>query len=453
MTQIPTIAAIRFGYGLGRHTAPPSAASLLSGLARANAITKQYPVIPSATVLGKLQKSQQARQAVKDAKPNSAAREKAARLDLQQTSALGILHGTARILDTKSAFFERLNWFWADHFTAVGKNMQARAFGPAYIDEAIRPHITGRFADMLKAVMTHPFMLVYLDQASSAGPNSAIGKRRNRGLNENLAREVLELHSLGLDAGYSQNDVRQLAELLTGLSFSRNKGFVFNARMSEPGGKTIMGKEYGGKKNDLNDIYQALDYLAMHPETAHHLARKLAVHFVSDRPDKGLINHMAQAYLDADGDLMALYTAMLGHPAAWVPLGGKAKQPFDFVTTALIALNVSGAEFLALGIKDQRRLIYQPLVEMGQPFMQALGPDGWPEAAEEWITPQGLAARIAWSVGVSQFVGERVRDPQAFLSTTLADAAGEKLTRSVAQTNSVQDGVALVLASAEFNRR
>ena len=162
---------------------------------------------------------------------------------------------------------------------------------------------------------------------------------------------------------------------------------------------------------------------------------------------------MAAAYGASDGDLMAVYRAMLEHPGAWVPLGQKAKPPFDFMVSALVALDISADEFLKIPLTDLRNFLVRPLEAMGQPFMQARGPDGWPEAAEDWITPQGLATRIAWSVGVASHMGRRVRDPRQFLQSTLADAAGENLIRAVARAETVQDGVALVFASAEFNRR
>ncbi len=443
-----TIATIRFGYGPVQLQAPQSAQTLLDSLADNNKVAQIYPSPSTQSIILQLKRYQIARKAAETEKE-----EKAARREISQTGALALLHGNARILDTDAPFLERLNWFWADHFTAVGKNLTSRAFAPAYLDEAIRPHVTGNFSEMLKAVATHPFMLNYLDQAKSVGPNSRIGQRRNRGLNENLAREMLELHTLGVGDAYDQRDVRQLAELLTGLSISPKTGFVFNGRQSEPGEKIILGKVYGGVSPDLNDIFAALDDLALHPATARHLARKLAVHFVSDVPDSGLVEHMAATYLANNADLNALYQAMLEHPAAWGPLGQKAKQPFDFLVSALVALQVSGAELLALDDKEKRNLLYKPLLAMGQPFMQARGPDGWPEAADNWITPQGLAVRIAWALRISKLVGDRVSEPVEFLQSTLADAAGPKLSWAVKQVDTVQDGVGLIFASAEFNRR
>ena len=453
MTLISTISAIRYGYGLGSSVGPRSGEAILTRLAQGDRINALYPVVSTENAVAEAMKFRKVRKAAQAGGDGSQTAQRRAREDLQKVAALGLVHGVARILDTDDAFRERLVWFWADHFTAVAKNPAMNAAAPAYLDEAIRPHVTGRFADMLKAVVTHPFMLAYLDQISSVGPASQVGKRRGRGLNENLAREVLELHTLGVGGAYGQADVRQLAELMTGLTYSPRNGFTFEARMSEPGAETILGKRYGGEHAHLSDIMDAMDDLAAHPDTARHLARKLAVNLVSDNPDPALVDHMAAAYLATDGDLNAVYTAMLEHRSAWVPLGGKAKKPFDFIVSALLALGLSGRELVDMEVKALRQLLFRPLVTMGQPFMHARGPDGWPEAAEDWITPMGLASRIAWAIGISGHVGDRIAAPSAFLQRTLADAAGPKLTQAVMNADTRADAIALILASAEFNRR
>jgi uncharacterized protein (DUF1800 family) len=450
MAKNSTMTAIRFGYGLGPERTPQSVADMLDNLTQPDEIATRYPVKSTADVLAQ---AREFRTASKRAKKSTAASDKAEKNVLRQTASLALAHGMARILDSGAAFRERLVWFWADHFTAVAKNLPMRAAAPAYIDEAIRPHVGARFGDMLTAVVTHPMMLLYLDQASSVGPNSRVGKRRGAGLNENLARELMELHTLGVGSAYTQADVRQMAELLTGLTVSPKTGFFFNPRMAEPGAETVLGQSYGGDRAGFQAIRNVLDDLAIHPATARHLARKLAVHFVSDSPDQALIDHMSARYSESGGDLMALYQAMLEHPSAWVDLGQKVKQPFDFIASSLVALNMSGAELLALSQRRKAQLVARPMAAMGQPFMEARGPDGWPEAAQSWITPQGLASRIDWATGLARKVERRVRDPATFMDSTLADAAGPKLVWAIGQVSGARDGIALVLASAEFNRR
>jgi uncharacterized protein (DUF1800 family) len=304
---------------------------------------------------------------------------------------------------------------------------------------------------MLRAVVQHPAMLVYLDQAGSFGPNSPAGRDRDRGMNENLAREILELHTLGVDAAYSQEDVRAFAELLTGLSHGP-EGFVFRARRAEPGAETVLGRRYGDGSADLAPVLQALDDMAAHPATARHLARKLVVHFLGVPAPDDLVATMAAAYLDADTDLRALYDALLADPRAWAPPFAKARTPFEFLVAALRAGGVAPAEITALADGAVQRTILRPLAEMGQPLWRATGPDGWPEAPEAWITPAGLAARLRWSQGFAERVLTDT-DPRAFLDTALGDAASPGLRFAVAGAEQRREGLVLVLASPEFNRR
>lgn len=354
----------------------------------------------------------------------------------------------ARAIGSDDPYRERLVAFWADHFTVTPRNRIERALPSILVDEAIRPHVTGRFADMLRAVTTHPAMLIYLNQEASFGPGSAKGKRQKKGLNENLARELLELHTLGVGAGYTQGDVRQLAELLTGLTVGR-EGFVFDAKRAEPGAETVLGVRYDGKGE--RPILQALDDLAARPETAAHLARKLAVHFVADDPDEGLVDDLATVFRDGGGDLRQVSDALAAHPKAGKGL--KTRQPFDFLVASLRALGVGPEVILGLEPRAFKRLILDPLQSMGQPFQQAPGPDGWPEREADWITPQGLAARITFAMQAPQRLVRPLPDPRAFLSRALGGRAGEKLTWAVGAAESARDGVGLVLSSPEFNRR
>lgn len=350
---------------------------------------------------------------------------------------------------------ERLMAFWADHFTAQGRDVISRTVQIIYVEEAIRPHVSGRFADMLKAAITHPLMLVYLDQNRSIGPNSRAAKRRpekKRGLNENLARELLELHTLGVGGPYTQDDVRQLAELLTGLRFTVEDGFTFAPRRAEPGTETVLGKTYGGETPALADIHAVLDDLAAHPATAAHLARKLAVHFVSDTPDPAMIDAMAARYRETDGDLHEVYAAMLAHPAAWDFTHRNVKQPIDFIGSSLRALDISPRHVQAA--KPGRILVnlVTPLTLMGQQWARAPGPDGWPEDDAQWITPQRLAARLQWAMGVPFLLRRVLPDPREFVSTALGRGAPEAVRFAAGSAENRAEGVGLVLASPAFQR-
>jgi len=313
--------------------------------------------------------------------------------------------------------------------------------------------LAGHFADMLKAVVTHPFMLIYLDQPNSVGPNSPVGRASGKGLNENLAREVLELHTLGVGARYSQGDVTQFAELLTGLAFKLGKGASFRPGMAEPGAESVLGISYGGGAARLDDIHAVLEDLAVHPATAAHICGKLAAHFVADTPDPDLVAQMTRAYIDSDGFLPAVYAAMLEHPAAWRGFGAKIKQPVEFIATGLRALDMRAEQLLDMGPNRANKILLRAQSQMGQPYQNPPGPDGWPDTASAWVQPYGLASRIGWAMLIATRVPGGTPDPRVFVHDALGDAASDKLIWAAGVAESRAEGVGIVLASAEFNRR
>src|SRR5262249_1887157 len=199
-------------------------------------------------------------------------------------------------------FAARLVWFWSNHFCVSADKILSMA--GAYEREAIRPHVLGRFADMLTAVESHPAMLVYLDNGVSMGANSVAGINRDKSLNENLAREILELHTLGARTGYSQGDVTRFANVLTGWTWiafgvpNRGGEFVFVKRLHEPGEQTVIGKSYPDTGVDQGRA--VLADLARHPATARHIARKLARHFVADEPPPSLVDKLTKSFIDSE---------------------------------------------------------------------------------------------------------------------------------------------------------
>jgi len=447
------IARVRFGYGFGPDAPRLTARALFDGLAGPDEAMARFPSIGLTRAMEIGGAFIDARQAQRRGEDGAQARRMAAMRDLRAATDASAQKSIARLVGSASPLRERLTWFWADHFTVVTRNPAVRAANLSFLDETIRPHLTGCFADMLKAVTKHPAMLLYLDQNRSIGPASPAGQRTGRGLNENHARELLELHTIGADGAYTQDDVRQTAELLTGLSFSREDGFVFRPNWAEPGAETVFQGTYGGGRASVADIDLFLEDLARHPDTARHLARKLAVHFVSDDPPADLVAELTEIYAASDGDLGQVTSALLLHPSASnVPLG-KVKTPLDFVASALIAFGVRGEDIMALPPRGLRQQIMAPLSRMGQPFMRPPGPDGWPEEAAHWITPQALAQRITWAVALAQRLGGEVEDPRAFLGQTLAGLASDRLRFAVSAAETHAEGLALVLASAEFNRR
>ena len=365
----------------------------------------------------------------------------------------GVRTALIRAAYVPAPLHDRLTEFWQDHFTVEVTPVRLRAWVPLMTANAIRPHVAGRFADMLKAVVTHPAMLLYLDQATAVGPNSPVGQRTGRGLNENLAREVLELHTLGVDGPYTQDDVRQLAELFTGLH-ADHSGFRFRPNMAEPGYETVLGVRYGaGPRARFSDIEAVLDDLARHPATALHIARKLAVHFISDQPDPRLIADLAHSFRDSDGDLGVVTAVLIDHPLGQDSFGAKAKRPMDYILSGVRALAPPAERLTALSNTDLRNLFDRPMQAMGQTYRRAPGPDGWPEATEAWITPQGLAARIGWAMAAPVAFRRDLPDPREFVTTALGPLASEatKLAARAAETR--WEGIGLVLSAPEFNRR
>ncbi|MEM7213432.1 MAG: DUF1800 domain-containing protein, partial [Pseudomonadota bacterium] len=332
-----TIASIRFGYGFRLDQTPPSGAlALLDSLHRAS---NSEPIFQTPTL-----RDRRARidEVITERKRNGKGAKfkelrKQMRRDAMQDAAQVVFQ---RAL-SEHGFYERLSAFWSDHFTISGRNAGQFFLASTFEPEAIRPHVMGTFGDMLVSVVRHPVMLNYLDQVSSFGPNSRAGKRHDRGLNENLAREVLELHTLGVDGPYGQRDVRELAELLTGYGVHRGFGaFRFVARRAEPGPETVLGKQYGGDPATAAHAEAFLRDIAVHPVTARHMASKLAVHFVADQPDAGLVDQLASVWRESGGDLPKVYEALLDHPAAWQTPFAKVRQPVDLVVATIRAMGL-----------------------------------------------------------------------------------------------------------------
>ncbi|MFN3806169.1 DUF1800 family protein [Asticcacaulis sp.] len=341
-------------------------------------------------------------------------------------------------------FYERLVMFWANHFAiSVDKGLPDRVLAGAYEREAIRPHLTGRFRDLLLAVEHHPAMLAYLDNDASIGPNARANRNGKRGLNENLAREILELHTLGVNGGYTQADVTRFAKVITGWTLGREgqgDGFRFNPNAHEPGPQTIMGKTYAddGEQQGI----RVLEDLARHPATAKHIATKLVRHFVSDQPPPALVERLSRRFIDTDGDLSAVYAALIEADESWSAPRAKLRTPQEYVIASLRALDTP--------IQPQRFL--QALRVLGQPLWQPPGPNGFSDLASVWATPEGLNNRLDLAYQLSERVAERT-DPRVFAEARLKGLISETTRRSVALAETRPQGLALVLLSPEFMRR
>jgi uncharacterized protein (DUF1800 family) len=345
---------------------------------------------------------------------------------------------------TDAPFRERLVWFWANHFTVSLRRGAVVPLANAFVREAIRPHVTGRFGDMLGAVMRHPAMLYYLDNAQSAGPASPLARRasgRRVGLNENLARECLELHTATPASGYAQADVEQMALVLTGWSVALRRdppGPLFRPALHQPGPKTVLGERV---PEGPEGLVLALAFLARHPATLRNLATKLVRHFVSDAPDPSEIDHVAGVLAATDGNLKAAALAVASLERAWVPLA-KLRTPTDFVLAVVRALDLppgSGARLRAA------------IGSLGQGVMNAPLPNGWPDTAQDWASPEALMRRIDWAhAAAARGAG---LEPMAVAERALGPLLGAATRGEIMRAGSRREALALLFASPEFQRR
>jgi uncharacterized protein (DUF1800 family) len=346
-------------------------------------------------------------------------------------------------------FTERLVVFWSNHFCiSANKGGLARMWAGSFEREAIRPHVLGRFADMLKAVEQHPAMLFFLDNQQSLGPDSRAGQNRNRGLNENLAREIMELHTLGVGGGYSQDDVTSLARIITGWTFAGRQGklgtpgvFVFNANAHEPGPQRLLGQLY--EDNGVAQGEAALAFIARHPSTAKFIATKFARHFVADDPPPALVARLQDVFGKTDGDLRALSIALLDSDEAWQAPPTKLRSPYEFV--------VATGRLLSQMPQDPSRYL-GGLNLLGQPLWSPAGPNGFADTNAAWAAPEGMKLRLDISAQVASRLADGV-DPRDLLELAAADAASPETRRTVERAESRQQALALLLMSPEFQRR
>ena len=349
-----------------------------------------------------------------------------------------------RAIAADTGFVERLVWFWSNHFYVSADKV--RPLVGAFEREAIRPYVLGRFADMLISVEAHPAMLAYLDNQGSIGPDSIAGQNQHRGLNENLAREIMELHTLGVRTGYSQTDVTSFANVITGwtvvpLRPDRSHGgeFTFNPRMHEPGLQTVSGRSYDGIGYDQGRAV-LLD-LARNPATAQHIATKFARHFVADEPPPALVARLKAAFLHSDGDLKVLARTLIESPEAWDARRQKLKPPGEWLVAAGRATGVTPP--------DARPFI-GALNVLGEPLWRPPAPKGFDDTSAAWV--DGLAERLDLANQAGRRITQPI-DPKELVDTALGPLATPETREAVSRAESRPQAVALLLMSAEFQRR
>jgi uncharacterized protein (DUF1800 family) len=368
---------------------------------------------------------------------------------IQKTFRAEALARLQRGIIADCGFVERLVVFWSNHFCiSASKGGPARMWAGSFEREAIRPYVLGRFGDMLKAVEQHPAMLFFLDNQQSLGPGSRAGKNRNRGLNENLAREILELHTLGVGGGYSQEDVTALANVITGWTYAGRLGqlgppgsFVFNADAHQPGAQRVMGKIY-----DAAGVAQGeavLADIARHPSTAKFIAGKFVRHVLADEPPPSLVARLADVFTRTDGDLRALATALVDSEEAWKAPLAKVRSPYEFL--------IAAGRLLAQIPNDPARYL-GGLNTLGQPLWSPAGPNGFSDTNAAWAAPEGIKLRLDISAQIASRLADGV-DPRDLLELVAADAASVETRRTIERAESRQQALALLLMSPEFPRR
>ena len=366
---------------------------------------------------------------------------------------------------TTKPFTERLQWFWANHFTVSLAKGSTRGLAGAFERDAIRPHLFGRFETLLVASTTHPAMLRYLDNVQSAGPHSRVVALESRraarreetprvsGLNENLAREVLELHTLGAEAAragvYTQADVTSFAAVLTGWRVGQETAWgsadPFDANWHEPGSKTVLGHSYGEGPDALK---QVLRDLARHPATARFVATKLARHFVADEPPPKLVERLSAVYLQRDGDLPAVYRTLIESDEAWSAQPAKLKTPEEFVVSTARLLGAGERMFARAEVANPAA----PINALGQRILAAPSPAGWSDRADDWLGPDAVWKRVEWATRVAERAG-RLVDARRLAEQSLGPLVGSETAKQLDRAADGAQALALLLLAPEFQRR
>lgn len=364
-------------------------------------------------------------------------------------------------LTATAPFVERMVHFWSNHFAVSIDKLPVIGMGGLLEVEAVRPHVLGTFKDMLFAVETHPAMLIYLDQAQSIGPNSQVGQavaargKRKIGLNENLAREIMELHTLGVRTGYAQGDVTEFARAMTGWTVSGiTRGpmarfaegapgaFLFAPALHEPGDRTIMGRRYAaGGEAQARAI---LSDLASSPATARHIATKLARHFTGDVPPPTLVDRLSASFASTGGNLPALYRILIEAPEVAAPGTGKFKTPWDWSISALRAVGTREVQGQAVaGLMNQ----------LGQPVWKPGSPAGYEDTDVSWAGPDALMRRVEAGARIATRVGGAAFDARKLAGNVLPGGGSAATLAAIGRCESAVEGLSLMLVSPEFMRR
>ncbi|WP_417515445.1 DUF1800 domain-containing protein [Minwuia sp.] len=441
-SQQAAIASIRFGMGarpgeLARRQSDPRG-SLLAELDSPDNLSGLFDTQPTAaSMMGRFMRERQ--------RGGDGAIIRLFRKDFRKTYIEEAALRTEAAVLSRTPFHERLVHFWSNHFTVSARRPILAGLAGAYEREAIRSNLGGRFEDLLISVVKHPAMILYLDNALSIGPNSELGERRERGMNENLAREILELHTLGVNGGYVQDDVIALARMLTGWSIARPNNsprpgtFRFYARAHEPGTQMLLGRRYHA--DGFAQAEQALRDIAGHPSTIRHVSTKLVRHFTADDPAEADIRSIVDVWTRTAGDLRAVHAALTGLDSAWRPLT-KLKTPNDLLISSLRAIGHGKARPWVVGALDL----------LGQAPWAAPSPKGWSDRASGWLGAAQAMRRIEFASAWAERAPVRV-EPRHVAASAFGPLMDTDTRITIERAESREQGLAVALASPAFQRR
>ena len=446
------IALTRFGFGVSSRTTLPSTMTaqqwlkrelLPVNLAQSHSSTAQA----LATEFEFRQLKQQIRKASEPKKAELSKQLKALQKRINQNYRSYLFDVVEHASQAELGINWRLFDFFSNHFSVTVANRTMKLLAPTMESTAIGPNFLGSFADLLLAVIKHPAMLLYLNNERSIGPNSKVGKRKsNAGINENLAREILELHTLGVNGGYQQQDVEELAKGITGWTLGNLKkkqyGFRFNPSIHEPGSRTVFGKHFPQQGEAQGEAI--LTYLANRPETAKFVSYKLAKHFISDSPDEKLVTAMTKAWQASGGNIKAVVSAMIEADESWLPQPQKFKTPREFYISSLRAAGLS---------LSKRLNPYYSLRELGQLPFNAGSPAGYEDSEPDWLSSSSMLTRTDWSVQFASLWQRKVNSLPTLIHSLFSDDLSELSKNSVLRAESKVQALTLLLMSPEFQRR
>jgi uncharacterized protein (DUF1800 family) len=471
------IAVLRFGLGakpgeLAAASADPRA-WLTAQIKGAVPLASSTALAPSDQIFAGLIAARDQRQEMKAAAAQSSADAKVAFNAVREAY---LPHYRAQVLAraqsaalTDRPFAERLVHFWGNHFAVSADKGVVLGLAGTLENEAIRPHVNGRFIDLLTAVEQHPAMIAFLDNQYSVGKDSdaattaarramrraafgidADAPKRQFGINENLAREILELHTLGVNGGYTQADVTSFAQVITGWSIGGGKGrladgtpgrFCFRDNLHQPGPKMFLGKTY--REEGQRQGEAVLADLSRHPATARFIATKLARHFIADDPPPETVERIARVFFKTGGDLPRVYAALIDSPQAWNADARKFKTPEDFVFSTLRSLSI---------VPSQPEEVLRSFELLGQRQFTPGSPAGWPDTSKSWDGSDALMHRVLWSTRVAAKYEQGI-PPADVAAAALGHYARPETLTALSRATSSSQALALLLMSPEFQRR